>query len=108
MRTLSIFLCVASLFGPWAHARTIELDVKGLVCGFCAQGIRATLEKHPATAEVYVSLEHGLVAVATHPDQDIDDPTLEKALTDAGYTVERIQRTDETLEQVRARREGGQ
>ena len=41
------------------------MKVYGLVCGFCAQGIEKTLRKNPATADVVVSLENKLVAIAT-------------------------------------------
>jgi periplasmic mercuric ion binding protein len=43
------------------HAKTIEMTVNGLVCGFCAQGIEKTLRKNAATEDVVVSLEHRLV-----------------------------------------------
>jgi copper chaperone CopZ len=79
------------------------MNVKGLVCAFCAQGIEKKLRKLPATADVVVSLEERLVAVALKDGQDIPDADLRKALTDAGYTVITIQRTDTSTEAVRAR-----
>ncbi len=86
-----------------ANAATIEMNVNGLVCAFCAQGIEKKLRKLPATSDVVVSLEQRLVAVALKDGQDIADADLRKALTDAGYKVIGIQRTDEPLEAVRAR-----
>ena len=86
-----------------AQAATIEMDVNGLVCAFCAQGIEKTLRAFPATADVVVSLEKKLVAVATRDGQDIGDEELRKALTNAGYTVKAIRREDESLDDVRAR-----
>ena len=86
-----------------AAAGTIEMKVNGLVCGFCAQGIEKTLRAFPATADVVVSLEKKLVAVATRDGQDIGDEELRKALTNAGYTVKAIRREDESLDDVRAR-----
>lgn len=83
--------------------RTIEMQVDGLVCAFCAQGISKKLGKIDATDEVLVSLETGLVAVALKPGQDIADAELRSTLTDAGYSVKAIARKDESLEQVRAR-----
>jgi copper chaperone CopZ len=85
-----------------ALAGTIEMKVYGLVCGFCAQGIEKTLRKNPATADVLVSLEHQLVAVATRDGQDISDAELTKALTDSGYDVKAIDRTQRSLEEIRA------
>ena len=85
------------------NAATVEMHVNGLVCAFCAQGIEKRLRKLPATADVVVSLERRLVAVALKDGQDIGDADLRKALTDAGYTVTAIERTEESLETIRAR-----
>src|ERR1700685_3084097 len=84
-------------------AATIEMTVNGLVCAFCAQGIEKKLRKFPATAEVVVNLEHRLVAVALKDGQDIPDADLRKALTDAGYTVKSISRSETPIADVRAR-----
>lgn len=84
-------------------ASMIELTVNGLVCAFCAQGIEKKLRKFTATADVIVSLEHRLVAVALKDGTDIPDGELRKALTDAGYTVKEITRTDASIAEVRER-----
>ena len=84
-------------------AATIEMTVNGLVCAFCAQGIEKKLKKFPATAEVIVNLEHRLVAVALRDGQDIPDADLRKALTDAGYTVKSISRSETPIADVRER-----
>jgi periplasmic mercuric ion binding protein len=84
-------------------AVTIEMTVNGLVCAFCAQGIEKKLRKFPATAEVVVSLEHRLVAVALKDGEDIPDTELRKALTDAGYTVKAISRSETPIAEVRDR-----
>jgi copper chaperone CopZ len=98
------FFLLAMLMSPaFAAATTIELDVNGLVCAFCAQGITKALRAFPATSEVVVSLEKKLVAVATKDGQDIPDADLKRALTNAGYDVKAIRREAETLDDVRAR-----
>jgi mercuric ion binding protein len=100
---IQIVMALAVLATSGAYATTIEMNVKGLVCAFCAQGIEKKLRKLPATADVVVSLEERLVAVALKDGQDIPDADLRKALTDAGYTVITIQRTDTPIDAVRAR-----
>ncbi|WP_313912754.1 heavy-metal-associated domain-containing protein [Tahibacter sp.] len=85
-----------------ASATTIEMEVNGLVCAFCAQGIEKTLKGFPATDAVLISLEHRLVAVALKDGTDIGDAELRRALTEAGYTVVGIRRTDASLETLRA------
>lgn len=97
----TFFVAAALLLAASAHAATIEMTVNGLVCAFCAQGIEKTLRKNPATADVVVSLENRLVAVAMKPGADIAEDTLRKALEDAGYDVKAITRTERSMEAIR-------
>jgi copper chaperone CopZ len=99
-RVLISFLLTA---GASAQGATIEMNVNGLVCAFCAQGIEKQLRKFPATADIVVSLEHKLVAVALKDGQDIPDAELRRALTNAGYTVKTIQRTETPIAELRER-----
>jgi copper chaperone CopZ len=94
-------VCALLLASFGARAGTIEMQVYGLVCGFCAQGIEKTLRKNPATQDVVVSLEHKLVAIATRDGTDIADDVLTKALTDAGYDVKGITRTERSMAEIR-------
>ena len=103
-RVLSSLLLLASAS---AQAATIEMNVNGLVCAYCAQGIEKQLRKFPATADVIVSLEHKLVAVALKDGQDIPDTELRRALTNAGYTVKAVQRTETPLAELRERLKQG-
>jgi len=86
-----------------ALPRTIEMQVNGLVCAFCAQGISKKLGRMEATEDVLVNLENGLVAVALKPGMDLDDAALRETLTDAGYSVQTISRSTDSLDTVRAR-----
>ena len=104
MRILKTLLLAALLATTSAaSAKTIEMDVNGLVCAFCAQGIEKTLRGFPATADVFVSLEHRIVAIELAEGTDIDDATLRKAITDAGYAVVAVRRGDGTLQAIRER-----
>ena len=105
-RSLSIALALM-LIGVTALADTIEMKVYGLVCGFCAQGIEKTLRKNPATADVVVSLEDKLVAIETRPGLDISDADLRRALTESGYDVKAIARTQRSLPEIRASLKSG-
>ena len=104
MNRIKLLMAVLLLaLSPLAMAETIEMDVNGLVCGFCAQGIEKTLKTLPATEGVFVSLEHRLVAVKLRDGSDIDDAILRKALKDSGYTVVGIRRTEHSLDELRQR-----
>jgi copper chaperone CopZ len=103
-----IILIIATLaFTGTALADTIEMKVYGLVCAFCAQGIEKTLRRNPATDDVVVSLENKLVAISTKPGADIPDAELRKALTDSGYDVKGIQRTQRPIAEIRAALKAG-
>lgn len=102
MNRLKVLMVAIMLsMSPLASATTIEMDVNGLVCGFCAQGIEKTLKGYPATEGVFVSLEHRLVAVQLKDGSEVDDAALRKALKDSGYTVVGIRRTERSLEEIR-------
>jgi copper chaperone CopZ len=96
--TLAVALMLTSLA---AQADTIEMKVFGMVCGFCAQGIEASLRKNPATVDVVVSLEKQLVVVETRPGVDIADKDLKSAITSAGYDLKKVARTTRTMAEVR-------
>ncbi len=75
-----------------AQAETIKASVNGLVCAFCATGIEKTFKAQAAVDTVKVDLESKLVTISTKDHQALDDATITKLLTDAGYTVTNIER----------------
>lgn len=101
LRTIAFALLAGA--STASFARTIEMEVNGLVCAFCAQGIEKMLGAFPETEAVFVSLEDRIVAVDLRDGTDIDDARLRKAIVDAGYAVVSIERTDATLDEIRAR-----
>ena len=98
----ALAFAAALLAAAGAQAKTIKMEVHGLVCAFCAQGIEKKLKSMAPTQAVFVSLEHKVVAVSLKEGQDIPDATLVSQLKDAGYDVRAIARVDESLEQIRA------
>lgn len=100
---LSILLLAASFAAAAESPRTLRMEVNGLVCAFCAHGIQKALSKHAAAGEVFVDLEDRLVAVELKGGGDIGDDEINRAMTDAGYTVVSIARVDETLAAIKAR-----
>lgn len=98
---LIIYLGVASV--AQAEQKTIRIDVDGLVCAFCAQGIEKKMKAQAATDKVFVSLQKKIVAVALKEGQDISDEKIRSEITDAGYVVRGITRTDESFDAVKAK-----
>lgn len=104
MKTLNaalIALVLAASGNAMAATKTVKLTIDGMVCAFCAQGIEKRLRAQAATDDVFVSLENKIVAVGLKEGQDISDAQLRKELTEAGYQVREIKRSDEPLSAVR-------
>jgi copper chaperone CopZ len=74
-------------------AQSVTVKVNGLVCDFCARSIEAMMKKRPDVSGVHVDLDKGEVHLALKPDAALDDPTLRKMITDAGYAVTGISRS---------------
>ncbi len=94
MRKLLLTLAALIAFTGNAYADTIKASVNGLVCAFCATAIEKTFMKQPAVETVKVDLEHKLVTVTTKEGQKLDDETVKKLITDAGYSITDITRED--------------
>jgi copper chaperone CopZ len=103
MQRNSIAALSLLLMSVGATAETIEMKVNGLVCAFCAQGIEKSFRKNPVVTDVVVSLEDRLVAVEVTPGKDIPDQELRNVLTDSGYDVKTITRTQTPVIDIRAR-----
>ena len=85
---LAVFLPTLS----FAAEKEIKVSVKGMVCGFCAQGIEKKFKAEPSVQKVDVSLETKLVTIDLKDGKEIDNGKIEKILKDAGYNVEKIER----------------
>lgn len=76
----------------FASSKEIKVSVKGMVCGFCAQGITKKFKAESAVDKVDVSLEKKLVTIDLKTNQDLTDSRIETILKDSGYNVEKIDR----------------
>lgn len=102
LKTLAaLTLSLAATLASAEANQSITMQVDGLVCAFCAQGIEKKLGALPASDGVYVNLEHGVVAMGLKPAQDVPDAELKGTLTDAGYTVKSISRSAQPLAAIK-------
>ncbi len=79
-------------FTTTAQAETILASVNGMVCAFCATGIEKSFQKQSVVESVNVDLDKKLVTLRTKPNQTLDDATVTKIITNAGYKVVGIAR----------------
>ncbi len=87
-------LMLAALSGANALAagKEVTATVKGMVCGFCAQGIEKKFSADPAVEKVKVSLKEKKVTLILKEGQELSDETIKKNLADSGYNVEKVER----------------
>jgi len=103
--TIKLFFVALSLMlsltAKADEVNSIEVEVNGLVCAFCAQGITSAFSKEPETQNVLVSLEHRLVAIELKPGTDMSDDRVTEVLVDAGYDVVGMKRTQRSIAMIR-------
>jgi mercuric ion binding protein len=75
-----------------AFAADVRVSVKGMVCGFCAQGVSEKFKGVPGVEKADVSLEKKLVTLHVKDGQKLTDDKIKEVIEDAGYTVEKIER----------------
>ena len=84
-----------STFIPFvAFAETVKVNVNGLVCAFCAQGIKKTFAKESAVEKTDVNLDAKLVTLSLKKGEKIADEKITTLITDAGYKVVKIERSE--------------
>ena len=75
-----------------AHAEEISVSVKGMVCSFCAQGIKKTFSAQKEVEKVTVDLDKKIVSITTKQGETVSDEGITQAITDAGFEVVEIKR----------------
>ncbi len=77
---------VLFVFSYSIHAsEVIEIDVHGMTCSFCSNGLHRSLNKLPEINSVKVSLKHKKVQVVSD-SQNIDIEQIKQAIIDSGFT----------------------
>lgn len=83
---------VISLHISFAYAEQVTVTVKGMVCSFCAQGIKKTFMRKDGVEKVDVDLDKKLVTITTAQGVSLKDSDLTESIVDAGYEVVTIER----------------
>lgn len=69
----------------WVQAEIVEVDIHGMTCAFCVEGLQQQLSKLPDVAKVEVSLKFKKVRIQSIAGQ-LDMERVREAIIDAGYT----------------------
>lgn len=79
-------------FAQVAMAEVINVTVNGMVCAFCAQGIKKNFLKMPGVTDVKPNLENKLVTIITKDEGALSNAAIKEIIKDAGYDVNGIER----------------
>ena len=99
----TIFLTAIILFSVHSYALTQKIEVLGMVCAFCAQGIEKSFRGADNVDDVFVSLENYFVAIESK--DGLDNKFIMKVINDAGYDVRKIEIFPGTMSQIRIENE---
>lgn len=91
MKTI-LFVMALSFASITSFAETAKVQVNGMVCAFCAQGIQKKFNEHPAVEKCSVDLDKKIVEVKVKKDKKITDAEIEKIIKAAGYAAVKVER----------------
>ncbi len=84
------------------NTNTVKLEVNGLVCAFCANGIIKAFGSKPEVEEVFVSLENKLVVVGFKEGKSISESEIKESLERAGYNLVYVKKSNKTVKEIKA------
>ncbi|NHK28076.1 heavy-metal-associated domain-containing protein [Parvularcula flava] len=83
-------------------------QVLGVVCDFCAKAMNKTFGKREEVAATYVDLDTKTLNLVFKPGQSLDDETIGKLVTKAGYKIAAIHRGEAVIAETAANAEAAQ
>jgi len=101
MKKLALVAMV--LFSLNSYALTQKIEVLGMVCAFCAQGIEKSFGSDENVKDVFVNLENYFVAIESKDGKSIDEKLIRTIITDAGYDVQKIEVVSDSVSEIRAK-----
>ena len=89
---ITTFLILTTFLPALAQAKDVTIYVKGMVCGFCAQGIEKKFKALREIKSVHVSLEEKQVHLNVDDSMELSDTKINELISQAGYNIEKIER----------------
>ncbi len=95
-----ILVVAMCLLSPILFAKEIKVNVQGMVCSLCSQGVQKKLSKVSGVTKTNFELgkKEGdvkilpSVTIITEGDKDLDDKFLKDLINEAGFNVASIER----------------
>lgn len=75
-----------------AESNMLTVNVKGMVCDFCARAVSKVFGKNDAVDNVHVDLDNGEIHVGLKPGASLTDDEVETLVRKSGYAMVSIER----------------
>ncbi|NIB39721.1 heavy-metal-associated domain-containing protein [Pseudomaricurvus alkylphenolicus] len=82
-------LLMGITFPVTVFSETLEIEINGMTCAFCVDGLLRKLGKLPEIAQVDVSLKNKKVRIDTG-DEKADIDAIKQAIIDSGFTPVKV------------------
>lgn len=92
MKTRAVIFFGILILSIASNASVVKVKVKGMVCGFCAEGIHKKFSTQASVKKVDVDIENQLVTLTLANNQDLKDEKIFDLVRDAGFTPTEVQR----------------
>lgn len=87
-KIMMTMMMTAFLFSSLAFAAEEQkVNVRGMVCSFCAQGITKKFKEQPEVADIEVNLTDKFVRITYKDGQKLSEEKITTLLKEAGYDV---------------------
>ena len=96
-----LVLLAILLFSLNSNAVTKKIEVLGMVCAFCAQGLEKSFKSEKNIKDVFVNLENYFVAIESKDGKVIDDNLITTIITEAGYDIKKIEVVSDSVSKIR-------
>ena len=77
-----------------AKKNSVNVDVNGMVCDFCARALEKVFSEKQEVAEIDVDLDNGKISINFNDGASLDDSLIQKLVTNSGYDVVKINRCE--------------
>jgi cation transport ATPase len=99
-------ILIATLFLSMnTYALTQRIEILGMVCAFCAQGIEKSFISDENVKDVFVNLKEYFVVIESKDGKSIDEKLIRTIITDAGYDVQKIEVVSDSVSVIREKYE---
>ena len=77
-----------------AKKNSVNVEVNGMVCDFCARALEKVFLFIQEVAAIDVDLDNGKISINFNDGANLEDSTIQKLVTNSGYDVVKINRCE--------------